>query len=284
MPRIAEIYRYPVKGLSAEPLQRVAIGVGEVIPFDRAYALENGPSAFDPNSPKWTTKNAFLMLMRHERLAQLRTAFDPATQTLTIRKAGATVVEGRLDTDEGKRAIEAFFTEFSADDLRGPVKILHVPGFSFQDTSTGMVVSVINLASVRELGDRIGAYVHPLRFRGNLYIEDLAPWEEYTWLGHAVSIGSMRLVATKRIDRCAAVNVDPVSAARDLNLPRSLMQLYDNIDCGIYLKVVEAGEFGVGDEIVIGETMPLPPHPPTSPTTTPAPAASTSSTVAGTPL
>jgi hypothetical protein len=274
MARIAEIYRYPVKGLSAEPLDRISIGVGEVIPFDRAYALENGPSNFNPNDPKWTTKNAFLMLMRHERLAQLHTSFDTETRVLTIREGNETLVAACLDTDEGKRAIEAFFSDFSAEDLRGPVKVLNVPGFSFQDTSTGMVVSLINLASVRDLGEKVGTYVHPLRFRGNLYVEGLAPWEEYSWLGRAVTIGTMRLVVTKRIDRCAAINVDPISAMRDLNLPRSLMQIYDNVDCGIYLKVFKAGECGIGDEIVVGEAMAPPPHPPTSPTTTtPAPTA-----------
>jgi uncharacterized protein YcbX len=262
MPRIAEIYRYPVKGLSAEPMERVSIGVGKVIPYDRAYALENGPSTFDPDDPKWTTKNAFLMLMRHERLALLHTAFDTETHTLTIRRDGVVVAQGRLDQEEGKRAIEAFFSAFSAEDLRGPVKILNVPGFSFQDTSTGMVVSVINLASVRDLGEKIGAFVHPLRFRANLYVEDLPAWEEYSWIGRAVTIGSMRLVGSKRIDRCAAVNVDPVTAARDFNLPRKLMQIYDSVDCGIYLKVFEAGEFAVGDEIVVGEEMAIPPVPP----------------------
>lgn len=262
MARIAEIYRYPVKGLSAEAMDRVAIDVGKVIPYDRAYALENGPSTFDPNDPKWTTKNAFLMLMRHERLALLHTSFDPETHTLTIRKDGSVVAQGRLDQDEGKRAIEAFFSEFSAKDLRGPVKILNVPGFSFQDTSTGMVVSLINLESVRDLGEKIGKFVHPLRFRGNLYVEGLPAWQEYTWIGRSVTIGSMQLVGSKRIDRCAAVNVDPITAARDLNLPRSLMLLHDNVDCGIYLKVLKAGEFAIGDEIVIGEEVPIPPPPP----------------------
>jgi uncharacterized protein YcbX len=262
MPRIAEIYRYPVKGLSAEPMDRVAVGVGDVIPYDRAYALENGPSTFDPNDPKWTTKNAFLMLMRHERLAQLQTSFDAESQTLVIRKDGAVVAEGRLDRDEGKRAIEAFFSEFSAADLRGPVRVLNVPGFSFQDTSTGRVISLINLETVRELGAKLGVYIHPLRFRANLYVEGLPAWEEYSLIGRSVTIGSMQLVGSKRIDRCAAVNVNPLNAARDLNLPRSLMLMNDNVDCGIYLKVLKAGELAVGDDVVVGEETPIPAPPP----------------------
>lgn len=262
MPRVAELYRYPVKGLSPEALQRVSVGVNEVIPLDRAYALENGPSTFDPNEPVWTTKNAFLMLMRHERLAELHTSFDDATHTLTIRKDGVVLAEGRLNQEEGKRAIEAFFSEYSAADLRGPIKIVNVPGFSFQDTPTGRVISVINLASVRELGEKVGTFVHPLRFRANVYVEGLPAWEEFNWIGRAVTIGSMRLVGSKRIDRCAAVNVNPVNGARDLNLVRNLMLLYENVDCGIYLKVLKAGEFAVGDEIVIGEEVPIPPVPP----------------------
>lgn len=249
MPRIARIYRYPVKGLSAEPMQRVAIGVGEVIPFDRVYAIENGPSPFDPNAPKWLSKVAFLMLMRHERLAGLHTSFDTANHVLSIRRDGAIVVEARLDTKEGRLAIEAFFDEFSAEDLKGPTKVISAPGFSFQDTSTGMVVSLINLETVRDIGRKIGAEVHPLRFRGNLYVEDMPAWEEFSWVGREVVAGGVRFQVTKRIDRCAAINVDPVTAARDLNLPRSMMHIYDHVDCGIYLKVAESGEFAIGDTI-----------------------------------
>ena len=46
--RVAALYRYPVKGLSAEALAAAVVLPGETIPFDRAYAIENGPSGFDP--------------------------------------------------------------------------------------------------------------------------------------------------------------------------------------------------------------------------------------------
>ncbi len=249
MTQIAEIFRFPVKGLSPEPMQRVWLDVGAVIPFDRAYAIENGPSDFDPGAPKWISKNAFLMLMKHERLAELRTKFDETTQMLTIRKDGEVLAEGRLDTKEGRHAIETFFERYAADDLRGPPRVISAPGFSFQDTSTGMVVSLINLETVREIGRKLGVEVHPLRFRGNLYVEGLPAWEEFSWVGTQVVGGGVRFEVTKRIDRCAAVNVDPLTGARDLNLPKSLMQIYDHLDCGIYLKVLQKGALSVGDTI-----------------------------------
>jgi uncharacterized protein YcbX len=253
MARVVEMYRYPVKGLSAERLQSTVLSPGEVIPFDRAYAIENGPSAFDPQAPKWISKIVFLMLMRQENLAELQTQFDEATRTLTIRRDGKVLAEGRLDREDGRRTIEAFFDEFSAKDLKGPAKVLSAPGHSFQDTSTGKVVSLINLESVRDLGRKMKADVHPLRFRANLYVEGLPAWEEFSWIGKPVVAGGAALTATKRIDRCAAVNVDPFTGTRDMNIPVSLRESYDNIDCGIYLKVVEGGELRVGDTIAAAD-------------------------------
>jgi uncharacterized protein YcbX len=250
MARIAEIYRYPVKGLSAEPLNRVALTAGETIPFDRAYAIENGTSGFDPDAPRHFPKIAFLMLMQNERLAELRTRFDENSRTLTIRRDGRTVAEGRLDTVEGRRAIESFMDDFVAADLRGATKVLSAPGFSFSDVAS-KVLSMINLASVRDLAAKIGADVHPLRFRGNLYVEDLPAWEEFSWVGRRVSANGVVFEVTKRIERCAATNVDPVTGARDLTVPLSLLEAYGHSDCGVYLKVVGAGTLAPGDAIAL---------------------------------
>src|SRR5215831_9986989 len=83
-PKIQAIYRYPVKGLSPEPLARTTLTVAETLPGDRLYAIENGPSGFDPAAPRHQPKQRYLMLMRNERLAGLRTRFDEASHTLAI--------------------------------------------------------------------------------------------------------------------------------------------------------------------------------------------------------
>ena len=84
MAKIQSIYRYPIKGLTPEPLSRAALQPGQTIPGDRLYAIENGPSGFDPASPRYLSKTHFLMLMKNERLAGLRTSFDQDTHILTI--------------------------------------------------------------------------------------------------------------------------------------------------------------------------------------------------------
>src|SRR5215813_7608837 len=180
--KIHAIYRYPVKGLSPEPLERTELVVQETLPGDRLYAIENGPSGFDPAAPRHQPKQRYLMLMRNERLARLRTRFNDSSHTLTVEEQGREVARGDLRTPAGRAAIERFFAVFCADELRGPPKVLHAPGFSFSDVAR-KVVSIINLASVASVEDVIGAPVHPLRFRGNIYVSGWAAWHEFDLVG-----------------------------------------------------------------------------------------------------
>jgi len=246
---VNSIYRYPVKGLSPEPLQRARLAAGETLPGDRIYAIENGPSGFDPGAPRHQPKMRYLMLMRNERLATLRTRFDPLSHTLAIESEGCQAARGDLRTSDGRATIEAFFARFCAGELRGPPKILHAPCHGFSDVSR-KVVSVINLASIAAIEAAVGAPVHPLRFRGNVYVRGWPAWQEFDLLGKEIAIGATaRLKIVKRIVRCAATNVDPVTGMRDLSIPDTLMRSFGHADCGVYGKVVYGGEIAVGDEV-----------------------------------
>jgi len=246
--QIASLYRYPVKGLTPEPLPRVALEVGQTLPADRRYAIENGPSGFDPAAPKWMPKPHFLMLMRDEWLAALQTHFDDASNVLTIRQSGAITVQGDLETTEGRNVIERFFATGFAATIKGPPKVLSSDGHSFSDVAR-KVVSIINLGSVAAIENMVDRPVHPLRFRANLYISGWPAWHEFDLLDQILVIGETRLKVVKRIVRCAAVNVDPESAARDLNIPQALMRRLGHADCGIYAEVIAGGSIAVGDAI-----------------------------------
>ena len=247
--KIHAIYRYPVKGLSPEPLARTTLAVHDTLPGDRLYAIENGPSGFDPAAPHHQPKQRYLMLMRNERLAQLRTRFDDSSHTLAIEAQGHEVARGDLRTPEGRAAIERFFAAFCADELRGAPKVLHAPGFSFSDVAR-KVVSVINLASVAAVANVVGRPVHPLRFRANVYVTGWPAWHEFDLVGHEIALGaSARLKIIKPIVRCAATNVDPDTGMRDLSIPDTLMRSFGHTDCGVYAEVVEAGDIALGDDL-----------------------------------
>lgn len=247
---VESIRRYPVKGLSPERLESVALKPGDPIPGDRRYAIENGPSGFDTSAPKHLAKMHFLMLMRNERLATLRTRFDDATTVLTI-ETGTETVRGDLSTPEGRSAVETFFARFMPAELRGPPRVLECPGFSFSDVAR-RVVSILNLASVAALEQRIGLPLDPLRFRANLHVTGLPAWGEFDLVGKdLVAEGGPRLRVVKRIVRCAAVNVDPETGFRDMQIPRVLDETYGHSDCGIYAEVIEGGEIVPGTKLAV---------------------------------
>ena len=253
-PRIESIYRYPVKGLSAEALDSAVLAPGKTLVADRLYAIENGPSGFEPAAPGYFPKSKFLMLMRNERLARLDTRLDTrpdlASHVLTIREGNREVARGDLRTPEGRQRIEDFFARFCADELRGPPKVLNAPGHSFSDVAK-KVVSIINLASVAAVETLVGVPVDPLRFRANVYVAGWTPWSELDLVGQGLSIGDTRLKVVKRIVRCAATNVEPTTGIRDLHIPESLLRALGHMDCGIYAEVIAGGEIAAGDRVEI---------------------------------
>src|SRR5260370_17340597 len=99
----------PAKVLPPGAWGPVAWEVGQPLPADRRYAIENGPSGFDPAAPAWMPKSQFLMLMRNERLAGLQTHFEDSTNLLTIRDGGKVAAPGDLETAEGPPPIQRFF-------------------------------------------------------------------------------------------------------------------------------------------------------------------------------
>lgn len=183
MAAIADLYRYPVKGLSPEPLTTMALSATQGLPFDRDYALALGTTAFDPNRPEPLDKGYFLMLRNNEALAALRTRLDHNTHRLTIEHAERAPFSADLSTPEGRAEAETYFAEYLGAATKGPPRVVRAEGHKFTDASVlspvmMRAVSVINLASVRALEAATGRDLDPLRFRGNIHLDGLEPWVE----------------------------------------------------------------------------------------------------------
>lgn len=246
---LSQIYRYPVKGLTPEPLTTVGLAIGEGLPNDRRFALAHGSTRFDPAAPEWMPKTNFIMLMRNERLARLRTRYDDATGVLTIQRDGKTVAAANITDLTGRTVIEQFFAAYMGDEARGAPKLVEAPGHMFSDIAR-KVVSIIGLASIRDLEQRvIRAPVDPRRFRANFYFGGGRPWQELDWVDREFTLGSVRLRTMKTITRCAATNVNPESGQRDLNIPLALQQSYRHDSMGIYAEVLTPGTVAIGDEL-----------------------------------
>jgi uncharacterized protein len=248
--RLASIYRCPIKGLTPERLSSADLRAGEVIGGDRLYAIENGPSGFDPTAPQWMPKIKFLCLMRNARLAAFSARYDDESAILSIERDGELLATGDLKTPEGRRAIENFFETSLASERRGAFRVLEAPGHSFSDLAK-KVVSIINLDTVEDFASTLGQEVHPLRFRANLYLAGLAAWSEFDLIGKMLAIGEARLRILKRTERCAATEVNPETALRDIDIPEILLRRRGNADFGIYAEVIAAGKITEDDPVEI---------------------------------
>jgi uncharacterized protein len=244
--RIAKLYCYPVKGLSPQALETAELATDGYFPDDRLFALENGPSGFDPLNPVHQPKIKFVMLMRNAALAGLKTHYDAASGILGVARDGREVARGDLRTREGRGRIEDFVTGFLGGEIRGPVRLLEAPeNFRFTDSKLGYV-SLVNLASVAAIGDSLD----PLRFRANVYLEDLPAWDEMKLIGKTLSLGGARLEILKNTDRCAATGVDPDTGVRDIDVVQKLSAAFGHVDCGVYARVLRGGRIARGDSAI----------------------------------
>ncbi len=247
MINLTNIYRYPVKSLSPEQINSASLRVGEGLSGDRRYALAPGSTVLGGTVTEWVSKSNFLVLVKHEKLAKLETSFDHQTNILTVLRGGKQVARGNLEDPIGRTMIESFFTAYMGDQSRGQVKVAKADdGHSLEDQSSRSI-SIINLATLRDIERVQGTEIHPMRFRGNLYIDTGKPWQEFDWIGQEISIGDVTLSIREKTGRCGATSVNPLTAERDINLLKTLMQGFTHTDCGVFADVKTPGEITAGD-------------------------------------
>jgi uncharacterized protein YcbX len=228
---ISAIYRYPVKGLSPEPLRSVALMPGQCLPQDRRFAI-----------------------------ALPATRFDAERGELEIERDGRKLLRARLSEPEGRQQAGEFFTAFLEGAVEGPLRLVKAPGHAFADArrkpnaTTDQYVSLINLASIAALKAAIGAPVDPLRFRANVYFEGTPAWSELDWIEREIALGGTRLRVIAAITRCAATQVNPTTAERDLDIVAALRRGFDHNLMGVYAEVIECGEISVGDALTLRQT------------------------------
>lgn len=246
--RVEHIYRYPVKGFSAEALEEVALKPGECLPHDRVYALAQADSGFDTEAPVWMRKTNFACLMANARIARLHTAYDPKTGQLAIRPPDGPPLVADIRGPAGRALVEDYVTQFMGEEARGRLRFVEAPGYNFTDIPQKSV-SIISLASLAALERAHGMRLDPLRFRANVYVSGGAEWGDFELMGKEIQLGGARLRVWKRIVRCPATEVNPETAERDATPPRVLREKFGHADLGVQAEVLEGGRLAVGDAL-----------------------------------
>jgi len=247
---IQSLWRYPVKGFTPEPLHAATLTAGAYFPCDRIYAVEDGPSGFDPAAPKFISKQKFTVLAKIAEVARARTAYDEATGQFSVTADGRPDFRADLNDAAGREAFCAWLTDFLGEAATGPLRMVQAPGHRFTDHPLGYV-SIINLASVRDLEAQIGRPVDPLRFRANLYVEGWPAWIEAQAKGASIRLGGASATVFSPIVRCVATHVDPTTGERDIEMVKAIFDHRGDMNCGIYVSITDGGELRLGDRAEI---------------------------------
>jgi len=244
---LAGIFRHPVKGFTPEALAAVDLAPGAGFPADRIYAVENGPCGFDPAAPAFIPKQKFTVLAALPRVAAATTRYHEASGDLEATAPGAPPFFGRLTEPAGRDAFAAWLSDLLGADAPGPLKVIAATqDWRFTDHPLGQV-SIVNLASVADLSARMGVELDPLRFRANLYVEGWPAWAEHDWAGRRLMLGWAEAKVFKPIVRCAAPDVNPATAERDVEVTKALFDAFGHMNCGIYVRMTRAGRLSLGD-------------------------------------
>lgn len=236
---LAHIWRHPIKGIGSEARQSVDLTPQEAVVGDRAWALLNANAA---DCDDWQARRNFLQV-----------AAGPALAAITAQSVGDGIrlthpARAPLDfkPNSDPDALGAWIADLWPSDRPGPARLVQAPKQGMTDAPYASV-SIGNLASLRALGQKAGIDVDMRRFRINLWIDGLAPWEEIDLLKGDVTIGTATLSPVEPIERCRAPDANPTSGLRDLGILSLLEQGWKTRDFGVCFKVSKAGTASVGD-------------------------------------
>ncbi|MEO1532360.1 MAG: MOSC N-terminal beta barrel domain-containing protein [Pseudomonadota bacterium] len=246
MGTLAEIWRHPVKGVSAERIAEVALAAGAPFPHDRCWAIAHGGSAFDAAAPEWVPRRNFVVQAHTPELARTAARYDDAAGQLTLSHPDNGSVTLAPGTAEGDAALTAWIAPIATERQPGPYRAASLPNGQHLSDMPQNYVSILSLASLRALGEHLGHPMQVRRFRGNLWLEGLAPWEEEAWVGREIAIGDVRFRVDEPIGRCRATEASPVSGGYDAPTVAGLRKARGHTEFGVYATVIEGGVLAEG--------------------------------------
>lgn len=250
---IESLWRYPVKGMSGEQIDKTTLTPGQPIDGDRRYAISIGGDKV-ANSPAgtWFKKAHFLQLMSHEALAALSCVVK--NNHMHISKDGTSLLRADLDDVNGVAAVEAFFSSYMNEHmpgcLHGTPKVVRVDTQAFTDTNAPWI-TLGGTASIEAYADATNTFPDARRFRLNMMIKTDSAFSEISLIGKDIMIGSAQLRIVAPVGRCAAINVDPVTAARGKDTLSIMREKFGHTDLGVFAEILSSGIVRTGDQITV---------------------------------
>jgi uncharacterized protein YcbX len=257
---ISSINYCPVKSVSFQTIDKCEIKkdigiVGDRIfafakelDLDKAQLFEKSP---EERKGKW---NKVLTLKNSPVLNKYNFLYKENRLTLTFKDKEILTID--INELSERQLLSNKIIELE-NSLKEPIVLMKNEKLPFFDTSISNKVnfinsvSLINIQSVNDFQKKIDKKVEISRFRGNICIDGIKPWEEREWIGKIIKINNVSFKVEKNIPRCVAINLKPTTDDNSLNLLQSLKKNYNHFEMGIYLTALKNGEINLGNRVEI---------------------------------
>jgi uncharacterized protein len=259
MPRVVALYRYPVKGFTPEIRDALTILPEGRVAGDRALGFRFANCTAPDGA--WTRKYEFVALVNTPGLARLTLRFDHDARRLRISHDGAVLADDAIDGEGRTRIAEAVarfactldVNPLSAHPERLPLRLVG-DGVTprYQDNEAGQI-TLHSRASLASVATAVGdPALNEIRFRSNIVIDGVDPWEEQSWVGRKLRIGNVHFDVVRPKVRCLATHANPETGNRDLPILQTLKNVFAQEEPTFAVALMTSGEGGsihVGDEL-----------------------------------
>lgn len=243
MGHVASLWRYPIKSHSRETVERTTLIAGQTMPGDRIWAVAH--EASKASGSEWVSCGNFSRVSKAPKLMAITSRFDDASGRVTLEHPDRPALQFDPDT-EAERFLD-WVRPLVPEDRAQPRRIIKVPGRGMTDSDFPSM-TLCNRASHRAVEAKIGFPLSTHRWRGNVWLDDLAPWEEFDWIGKDIRIGDAVLRPMERTDRCAATTSNPETGLRDADT-LSALDSFGHRDFSVRALVIEGGDIAPGDKV-----------------------------------
>ena len=257
---ITSIHNCPVKSISFQNIKKCKINKNVGIEGDRIFAFSQNLNLdqsveFEKNPEtrkgKW---NKIVTLKNTPVFNKYNFLHEDNKLTLTLNNTEIITVNVNETNERDDLVRKLIELEGS---LKNDIRLMRNDEYPFYDTSISNKsmfrnsISLLNINSIKDFGNKIDQKIEKSIFRGNLYFDGIDAWEERNWIGKTIIINDVLFKVEKNIPRCVAINLKPETDDNSFNLLKTLKQTYDHYDMGVYLTPENDGEINLSEKILI---------------------------------
>ena len=249
---VSKIFYSPVKSISFDDVNSIHVKKSIGFENDRIFSFSRNidvkESKLIEQDPYKRSLHKFLTLRNSPFLNKYNFSFS--NNELVLKKADKEIIKiSILNKNELKNLTELLIK--LEPKIKPPIFLLKNIENPFFDTTPNNSISLINLNSVKDFSKKINTEIEIERFRGNIYIDKMNPWDEMKLIGKNIKINNCNFQVLGAIPRCSATNLRPNTDNNTINLPLTLKKIYGHINMGIYLKPLNDGIINFKDEVYI---------------------------------